>query len=124
MLKFILPLLLCTGCYKITYLQEPGASKGPVYTQKHHTVVYGLVELDSLNEHRNLQTVCPNGFSKIEQQQSFLDALLVQLVARIIPIPIGYSPQTITIHCSGASAKELKQNKSEPMVSNDAVALK
>ena len=86
-------------------------------TKKHHAFLYGLVELDSVNIHN----ICPNGFTKVEQKRTIIDALLTSVVAKIIPV--GYTPQTITVHCGGAAAYDLQLDEHNNILKVEPVAV-
>ena len=118
MYKYLLPLLFCTGCYKLSYVQDANVeANGPGVTKKHHTFLLGLVE----PKHVNINSLCPGGFTKIEQKKIVIDAFLGLIVGNLIPI-IGYYPQTVTVHCASSAAYELKMDNDFNIKEIEAVA--
>ena len=84
--------MLLPGCYTTTIHSGLPASPATVaYDHRwHHGLFSGIAELSSPYD---LSQVCPQGWSEIETEQSFLNGLLAM-------IGQGYSPQTVTIRCA------------------------
>ena len=84
--------LLLPGCYTTTLHSGLPASPATVaYDHRwHHGLFAGIAELSSPYD---LSQVCPQGWSEIETEQSFLNGLLA-LIGQ------GYSSQTVTIRCA------------------------
>jgi len=85
--------LLLTGCYTTTvYSGKPGMPANIEYDQKwHHGVAWGIAEPGAPY---NLEQVCPNGWSEIQTETSFVNGV-VDAATRGI-----YSPQTISVRCA------------------------
>lgn len=62
----------------------------------HHGVLWGIAELSGPYD---LKKLCPNGWAEITTETSFLNGLLSMLTSDI------YSPQTVTVRCSGPEAE-------------------
>jgi hypothetical protein len=88
--------LATAGCYTTT-LQSglPSAPPTVEYDNKWHSgVVLGIAELSGPYD---LQKVCPNGWSEIKTETSFVNGF-VELVTSGI-----YTPQSVTVRCAAAS---------------------
>jgi hypothetical protein len=88
----LLPLLLLPACYTTTIHSGLPASPATVaYDHRwHHGLFYGIAELSSPYD---LSQVCPQGWSEIETEQSFLNGLLAMVGG-------AYSSQTVTVRCA------------------------
>lgn len=84
--------LLLPACYTTTIHSGLPASPATVaYDHRwHHGLFAGIAELSSPHD---LSQVCPQGWSEIETEQSFLNGLLA-LIGQ------GYTSQTVTIRCA------------------------
>lgn len=84
--------LLLPACYTTTIHSGLPASPATVaYDHRwHHGLFAGIAELSSPYD---LSQVCPQGWSEIETEQSFLNGLLATFGQ-------GYTPQTVTIRCA------------------------
>ena len=89
--------LMLSGCYTTTVSSGKPAAKASVkYDDKwHHGLVWGIAELSGPYE---LQRICPDGWSEIKTETSFVNGF-VQAVTYGI-----YAPQTITVRCAVATA--------------------
>jgi len=117
-------LLLCaavlsSGCYTTTIRSGLPASPATVaYDQRwHHGLFWGMAELSSPYD---LSQVCPQGWSEIETEESFLNGLLA-LVGRV------YTSQTVTVRCAAqpraTSASSGVQAPASPSAPPSAAAL-
>jgi hypothetical protein len=90
----LLPILLSSACYTTTIHSGLPASPATVaYDHRwHHGLFYGIAELSSPYD---LSQVCPQGWSEIETEQSFLNGLLAMVGG-------AYSSQTVTVRCAAA----------------------
>lgn len=104
--------LLCvaalSGCYTVRYTTGAPTSGGQT-TQKSHHIIEGLV---TVSDPVNVRTICPQGFSEIQHQHTFVDGLL-GVLTRFLGVEI-YHPTTFTITCADGTshqltAEELKQ---------------
>ena len=88
--------LLLSGCYTTTVSSgKPAARASIEYDEKwHHGVAWGIAELSGPYD---LQSICPNGWSEIKTETSFVNGF-VDAVTRGI-----YSPQTVTVRCAVAA---------------------
>ncbi len=82
-----------SSCYSTTITSgKPAAPAGIEYDEKwHHGLVWGIAEVSGPY---NLQEVCPEGWSEIKTETSFLNGLVEMVTGGI------YSPQTITVRCA------------------------
>jgi hypothetical protein len=90
--------LLFPACYTTTIHSGLPASPATVaYDHRwHHGLIAGIAELSSPYD---LSQVCPQGWSEIETEQSFLTGLLSM-------IGQGYTAQTVTIRCAAVPPPE------------------
>lgn len=94
------PLALCAlllpGCFTTTvYSGKPGAAAKVEYDEKwHHGVAWGMGELSGPH---NLEQICPNGWSEIKTETSFVNGLVDGATHGI------YSPQTVSVRCAAVS---------------------
>ncbi|MDP6934626.1 MAG: hypothetical protein QGG40_17010 [Myxococcota bacterium] len=101
-----LPLLLVgllgsTGCYKNT--MKTGMPPGTTHDIKAQFFLWGLAgEMDV-----NLQEVCPNGVSQIEESVQVGDAILGCLTCGIL------SPVSIQVRCASGAAYHLIPDESQ-----------
>lgn len=90
-------LLLCAmalpGCYTTTVSSgKPAAKAGIEYDEKwHHGVVLGIAELSGPH---NLEKICPDGWSEITTETSFLNGFVDAVTSGV------YNPQSITVRCA------------------------
>lgn len=84
------------GCYTVRYTtgQSPG---GTHHEEGANFFLWGLVGEKSLN----LETICPQGVARWQNQATFLDGFLSVITLGI------YEPRTITVDCTGGSAHRL-----------------
>lgn len=91
------PLALCAlllpGCFTTTvYSGKPGVPAAIEYDEKwHHGVAWGIAELSGPY---NLEQVCPNGWSEIKTETSFVNGFVDGVTSGI------YSPQTVWVRCA------------------------
>jgi hypothetical protein len=85
--------LLLPGCFTTSvYSGKPGVPASIEYDEKwHHGVAWGIAELSGPYD---LEEVCPNGWSEIKTETSFVNGF-VDVVTRGI-----YAPQTVTVRCA------------------------
>jgi hypothetical protein len=92
--------LVCTSsaCFTTTLRSGKPANAARVENDKrwHHGVVWGIAELSGPY---NLKQLCPNGWAEVTSETSFLNGLLDSITSGV------YSPQTVTIRCSGEEAE-------------------
>jgi Bor protein len=88
-----------SGCFTTTVRSgKPPAPAVAEYDGKWHSgVVYGLAELSGPYD---LKEVCPNGWSEITTETSFVNGLVSSLTGNI------YNPQSVTVRCSTGGAAE------------------
>lgn len=88
--------LLLSGCYTTTLSSgKPAAPAQIEYDEKwHHGLVWGIAELSGPYD---LQKACPDGWSEIKTETSFVNGF-VQAVTYGI-----YAPQTVTVRCAAAA---------------------
>jgi hypothetical protein len=90
-------LLVCAlalpGCYTTTVSSgRPAAKAGIEYDEKwHHGVVFGMAELSGPH---NLEKICPDGWSEITTETSFLNGFVDAVTSGV------YNPQNITVRCA------------------------
>jgi hypothetical protein len=91
--QLALTALLLPGCFTTSvYSGKPGVPAGIEYDEKwHHGVAWGIAELSGPYD---LEEVCPNGWSEIKTETSFVNGF-VDVVTRGI-----YAPQTVTVRCA------------------------
>ena len=82
------------GCYTTTiHSGKPAERPGIEYDERwHHGLVWGIAELSGPYD---LQRICPNGWSVIKTETSFVNGVVQAVTSGI------YSPQTITVQCAG-----------------------
>jgi hypothetical protein len=91
------PLALCAlllpGCYTTTVSSgRPAAPARIEYDEKWHSgVVYGIAELSGPHD---LEKICPDGWSEITTETSFLNGFVDAVTYGI------YSPQNVTVRCA------------------------
>jgi hypothetical protein len=85
--------LLLSGCYTTTISSGKPAAKAAIkYDAKwHHGLVWGMAELSGPQD---LQRVCPDGWSEIETETSFVNGFVEAVTSGI------YAPQTVTVRCA------------------------
>ncbi len=87
-----------TGCFHATFIDGGSAGGAPSATWNerwYHGALNGLVDLSGP---LSLDEVCPQGWSRIEQQISFLNGFASNFTGGL------YSPHTVTIYCKGGAA--------------------
>jgi TolB-like protein len=96
-------LLAVTGCYTIRYERRGAADPGAPRAQMNHAFVGGLV---SLRPFVDLAEVCPNGIVAVENEVTFVDALIqgVQFTGSagalaVLHAPL-WEPSTVRIVCA------------------------
>jgi len=94
--KLLLCALALTGCYTTTVSSGKPAAKANIeYDEKwHHGVVVGIAELSGPHD---LEKICPNGWSEIKTETSFVNGFVDAVTMGI------YNPQTITVRCTPPS---------------------
>jgi hypothetical protein len=94
MRRALLILALCAaGCFRMTVKNGRPAGQTPIeYDEKWHSgLIYGLAELSGPYD---LARVCPNGWSAVHSETSFVNGLVEVITFNI------YTPQTVTIRCA------------------------
>lgn len=94
--------LATSACYKIDYVNGP-SDPYPAVSQWHHIGIYGLVEFSNPVA---IHTICPNGWGKVHNEQSFVNGLVSMIIGRGL-----YSPYTVEVHCSTGSAYKVQVNE-------------
>ena len=86
-----------SGCYHVTVVHnKPGvtqqAAAAPTVVEKpfSHSFIYGLVPPAELN----VKDQCPNGASKVETKQSFLNGLVAGITYSL------YTPVSVKVTCA------------------------
>jgi hypothetical protein len=96
-------LLAAAGCYSIRYERRGAADPGAPREQMNHAFIGGFV---SLKPYVDLAAVCPNGIVAVENQVTFVDALIqgVQFTGSagallLLHTPI-WEPSTVRVVCA------------------------
>lgn len=91
--RLLLCALVLSGCYTTTVSSgKPAAPAKIEYDEKsHHGVVLGIAELSGPH---NIDKICPDGWSEIKTETSFLNGFVDAVTMGI------YNPQTITVRCA------------------------
>lgn len=86
-----------SGCFTTTLRSGLPASAARIENDRrwHHGVIWGIAELSGPYD---LKQICPQGWAEVTTETSFVNWLLYSITSGI------YSPQTVTIRCSGAEA--------------------
>lgn len=96
----VLTALLAAGCYKTTYLMQPGGGgmPSPAYTDHLHWSIINLIEL---SQPVNLQEACPGAAAtSIDERVGVLGGILNAVLGTYVPI---LSVHNATVFC-GAPA--------------------
>ena len=97
---------LSAGCYKLNYVNGP-VSGQPSHTEDWHNImIFGLVEI---SDPIPLTQLCPNGWTKIHNEESFENGL-VNAALWIIALGWIYSPHAVTVWCAGGGAYDVELN--------------
>ena len=86
-------LLAATGCFHINYMTDKSPAPAPQSEAWHHGAVYGLVEA---SDPVDVPKICPDGYARIESQQSFVNGLVQCLTFGL------YNPQEVAVTCAAA----------------------
>lgn len=106
----ILSLLpFASACYTINYVYEPSSGLPSTHDEWHHRMLWGIVEFD---KPVNLSALCPNGFTQVRTEVSFINGLADWGVTTLVSsVSAGalygvdlYSPSTISVWCDDGSA--------------------
>jgi hypothetical protein len=91
--KLVMCALALPGCYTTTVSSgKPAARASVAYDEKWHSgVVYGIAELSGPYD---LEAICPQGWSEIKTETSFLNGFVDAVTSGI------YNPQNITVRCA------------------------
>ena len=91
--RLVVAALVLPGCYTTTVSSgKPPAPAAVAYDEKWHSgVVVGIAELSGPH---NLEEICPNGWSEIKTETSFLNGFVDAVTYGI------YNPQTVTVRCA------------------------
>lgn len=92
----VLGLLLATGCYRIKYTRNVPPAPMPAYDEWHHDFIFGLVEATAPV---NVTQACPNNFSVVEHEMTFVNGLVRALTGGWI-----WTPLTVKVTCSATKA--------------------
>lgn len=89
----VVALVMASGCYTTTVRSgKPPVDPTAEYDGKWHSgVVWGIAELSGPYD---LSEVCPNGWSEITTETSFVNGLVDGITSGI------YNPQSVTIRCA------------------------
>jgi hypothetical protein len=79
----------------------------------HHGVIWGIAELSGPY---NLKQLCPNGWAEVTTETSFLNGLLGAITSSV------YSPQTVTVRCSGEEAESTEGGAPDAAGPDEAAA--
>jgi hypothetical protein len=92
---------ILSGCYTTTLRSGTVASPATVaYDDRwHHGLLWGFAELSGPYD---LEQICPQGWSEIETETSFLNGLLHMLTSGV------YASQTVSVRCSAARAAQAR----------------
>jgi hypothetical protein len=87
-----------SACYTTTLRSGLPANPARIENDRrwHHGVIWGIAEISGPY---NLKEICPNGWAEVKTETSFVNWLLYTITSGI------YSPQSVTILCSGAEAE-------------------
>ena len=109
-MRALLAGLLMSGCYKIDYLRDVPAAPAPSLTSWHHIGIFGLVEF---SDPVPLQNICPTGFSRVHQEVSPMNALVIALLTIPTVTALGwtYQPSTISVYCNSGQAFDVEVNR-------------
>ena len=102
--RFLLPALLLSGCYKIDYVTGMPSQGTPTVEQWHHIGVFALVEF---SDPVPLQQICPNGFSKVHHEVSFINGAASYALG-LVGMNWAYQPSTIQVYCASGSAYNIE----------------
>ena len=98
-------LALCTaallsGCYRINYStgRAPNTKVMPENTTE-HMGIFGLVNFSDPVE---LNSICPEGFAKVEQKVTFAYGLVSAITFGL------YNPHRVTVQCASGTAFDVK----------------
>ena len=107
-------LVLASGCYTTTVRSgKPPVDATAEYDGKWHSgVVWGIAELSGPYD---LSEVCPNGWSEITTETSFVNGLVDGITSGI------YNPQSVTIRCAAGGAAE-PERAAEPAAEEEPEA--
>jgi Bor protein len=91
--RLLVGALALPGCYTTTVSSgKPAVPATVAYDEKWHSgVVYGIAELSGPHD---LGEVCPNGWSEIKTETSFLNGFVDAVTWGM------YNPQNITVRCA------------------------
>lgn len=92
-IRLVVCALVLPGCYTTTVSSgKPPAPASVAYDEKWHSgVVVGIAELSGPH---NLEEICPNGWSEIKTETSFLNGFVDAVTYGI------YNPQSVTVRCA------------------------
>lgn len=87
-----------SACFTTTLRSGAPASAARIENDRrwHHGVIWGIAEISGPYD---LKQICPQGWAEVTTETSFLNWLLYSITSGV------YSPQTVTIRCSGAEAE-------------------
>ena len=92
--------LICTSsaCFTTTLRSGMPANAPTVENDRrwHHGLIWGIAELSGPYD---LKKLCPNGWAEVTTETSFLNGLITSITSSV------YTPQTVTIRCSGEDAE-------------------
>ena len=94
-------LFAAAGCFRTTIRNGTPVGHTPIeYDEKWHSgVILGIAELSGPYD---LQKVCPQGWSDIHTETTFLNGLVQAVTTVGVNI---YSPQTVTIRCAATTRR-------------------
>ena len=95
------------GCYATTLrsgLTPEPKPRVELDERWHHGVIWGIAELSGPYD---LKKLCPNGWAEVTTETSFLNGLLSSITSSL------YTPQTVTVRCTGAEAEGEPQESGE-----------
>jgi hypothetical protein len=108
-----------SACFTTTLRSGLPANAASIQNDRrwHHGVIWGIAEISGPYD---LKQICPEGWAEVTTETSFLNWLLYSITSGI------YTPQTVTIRCSGAEAdgggEDAPSEGDEPSSSDDQAA--
>jgi hypothetical protein len=100
--------VLASGCFHIKYTNSLPPAPAPSYDEWHHDFIFGLVEVTNPV---NVSQACPNGFSQVAHEQSFVNGLVSAITLSI------WTPLTVAVTCGGAKAAGPQTPAATPVAS-------
>lgn len=102
---FLITSFIFVSCHHITFKKKRTANHFPSQDEWYNNFIVGLAETEGPID---VDAVCPEGFSRVESYQSFLNSLVLGLTMAI------YTPLTIKVYCANTDRSyliELDENR-------------